>query len=68
MLEEMLNARRMELRVQARDIHHRMEWHELSRIDKLERALKAARGRLSMLPAGSGLGDVTSMTPGSDHI
>ncbi|MGE0601651.1 MAG: hypothetical protein AB7J35_19355 [Dehalococcoidia bacterium] len=50
MFEELINARNADLRASSQTITHRMEWAELSRLDSLERALKAVKGRLHMLP------------------
>ena len=50
MYEEMMNARLTELRVAEKTIASRMLWEQVSRIDRLERALKMARGRLQFLP------------------
>ncbi len=50
MMEEMMNARLTELRVSDRTISQRMAWEQVSRIDRLERALKMARGKLQVLP------------------
>jgi len=49
MLEEIVKARAVELRLQARAIRHRREHEAFARIDRLERALAVARGRLSTL-------------------
>ena len=49
MLDQIANARRIELDLQTRRIQHRMEWEELLRIENLERALRAAKSRLSVL-------------------
>ncbi len=50
MYNELMNARIAELRVSEKAISHRMEWEQVSRIDRLERALKMARGKLQILP------------------
>ncbi len=50
MYEELINAHRSNLHVERLSIHQRMEWAELSRLDRLERALKTVKGRLQMLP------------------
>ena len=50
MYEEMINARLTELRVADKTISQRMMWEQVSRIDRLERALKMARGKLQFLP------------------
>lgn len=46
MLHELAHSRINELRAAETRIAHRMEWENISRIDRLERALKSARGRL----------------------
>jgi hypothetical protein len=48
MFEELVNAHLSDLRVSARDIEHRMEWERLFRIDRLERPLRTAKGRLQI--------------------
>jgi len=53
MLNELINARQTELQIAGRQIERRMEWDQLSRIDRLERALKAARGKMQFLPTFS---------------
>lgn len=50
MFEEMMNSRMTDLRVAGTTIEHRMAWEQLSRIERLERALKTAQSRLSFLP------------------
>jgi hypothetical protein len=50
MYEEMINARLTELRVADKTISQRMMWEQVSRIDRLERALKMARVKLQFLP------------------
>jgi hypothetical protein len=47
MYQEYANSRLIELEAAATTIKHRMEWEQLSRIDRLERALKVAGSRLS---------------------
>lgn len=47
MLHELMNAHLSELRAAERQIAQRMEVEELSRIERLERALTRARGRLA---------------------
>lgn len=44
--EEMSNARQRELDAAAQTISHRIEWERVSRIERLETALRAARKRL----------------------
>ncbi len=51
MYPEIMNARLTELRVAETKINNRMAWEQVSRIDRLERALKIARGKLQLLPA-----------------
>ncbi len=46
MLPEIVNSRANELRAAEYKIAHRIAWENISRIDRLERALKSARGRL----------------------
>lgn len=43
--EEFVQARQNELRAADLTIAHRMQWAELRTIDRLESALRAARGR-----------------------
>ena len=50
MFNEIMRARQTELHVAETTITHRMTWEQLSRVDRLERALKKARGRLQILP------------------
>lgn len=50
MFPELVNARQAELRVAETQIAHRMAWAQIVRVERLERALKVARGRLQMLP------------------
>ena len=47
MLQEMMNAYQAEMRVAARSISQRMEYHQVSRIERLERALRSARDRVA---------------------
>jgi hypothetical protein len=49
-LEENMNANISNFRNAQRMIEHRMQWEQISRVDRLERALKAARGKLTFLP------------------
>ena len=51
MLEEIVKVRQTELLRSARTIERRMEWEQISRVERLERALKLARGRLRNQPA-----------------
>lgn len=48
--EELARARQTEFRAAEYTIQHRMEWAEISTIDRLEKALRAARSRFS--PSG----------------
>lgn len=50
MYNELMTARINELRVSETKIANRMAWEQVSRIDRLERALKMARGKLQILP------------------
>ncbi len=50
MLEELLNARLSDLKVSETEINHRMEWEQLFQIERLERALSVAKGKLNLLP------------------
>ena len=50
MLEENMNANISNMRSAERMAQHRMQWEQISRVDGLERALKAARGKLTFLP------------------
>jgi hypothetical protein len=43
--QDMYQARQAELAVSARKIDQRIEWHQLSRIHRLESAVRAARVR-----------------------
>jgi hypothetical protein len=49
MYEEIVNAHQMNLKVNERTIEHRLSWVEISKIERLERALSTARGKLSTL-------------------
>lgn len=46
MLEDIVRARQDELATLSRTINQRMEWDQLSKIARLESALKAARSRI----------------------
>ena len=50
MYQELVNAHLTDLRVSSRKIERRMEWAQVSHIEKLERALTNARVKLHMLP------------------
>jgi hypothetical protein len=50
MLEAIANAYIADLRVHERQINQRMQWAQIARIEKLESALRAARGRLHLNP------------------
>ena len=45
MYEELARARANELRASEHTINHRMRWAEISTIERLEKALRVARGR-----------------------
>jgi hypothetical protein len=47
MYEEMFNARKIEIAAADRTLRQRMEWHEGSRIERLENALRVARVRVN---------------------
>jgi|GEM_PF-2736447 len=53
MLEELMNAHIVELKASGRKIEHRAAWEQVSRIDRLERALKTAKSRISIVPTFS---------------
>jgi hypothetical protein len=46
MLHEIAQSRMNELRAAETAISHRMAWENISRMERLERALRTARGRL----------------------
>lgn len=46
MLHELAQSRYNELRAAETQINNRIAWESISRIERLERALKSARGRL----------------------
>lgn len=48
MFQEYAEARERELRVLARTIQHREAWHRLQSVERLERALRRAQGRLPL--------------------
>jgi hypothetical protein len=50
MFEEFVNARQTEVRLATRKAEQRMEWEQFFQIDRLERALRSARGRLQVHP------------------
>jgi hypothetical protein len=50
MFEEFVNARQTEVRLATRQAEQRMEWEQFFRIDRLERALRSAKGRLQIQP------------------
>lgn len=50
MLPELMNARQNELRAFETQINHRMAWAQIMRVERLERALRIARGKLQVLP------------------
>lgn len=45
-LQEMSNVRQRELAAAAQTISHRVEWDRVSRVERLETALRAAKNRL----------------------
>lgn len=45
-LQEMANARQNELAAASLTIQHRIEWAQISRIERLESALRAAKTHL----------------------
>jgi len=47
MFQEYAQARERELQVLARTIQHREAWYQLQAVDRLERALRRAQGRLA---------------------
>jgi hypothetical protein len=54
MIELMLaEARQTELAVAEREQRHRREWYTFRAIERMETALRAARGRLGFQPATS---------------
>lgn len=57
MLELLARAKQDELVAQTRIINQRIQWEQVSRVTRLERALKAARGRIfaaePQVPAGA---------------
>ena len=50
MYEELLASRKSDIILATRTIDRRMEWEQLMQVDRLERALKRARGKLNFLP------------------
>ncbi|HMO55296.1 MAG TPA: hypothetical protein PJ994_12385 [Tepidiformaceae bacterium] len=50
MLHEIAQSRINELRAAETAIAHRMAWENISRMERLERALKTVRGRLQNIP------------------
>lgn len=52
MYQEFANARLAEVRLAETQIKHRIEWAQLTRIDRLERALRVARGRVQAPATG----------------
>lgn len=51
MLEELVHAHLTEYKVSGRTIEQRVAWEQLSRIERLERALKTARAKMFPMPA-----------------
>ena len=49
MYEELVNAHLVNLKVNGRKMEQRMTWAQFARIDRLERALTTARGKLQTL-------------------
>ena len=49
MYEELVNAHLVNLKTAERSIEHRMNWAQIARIERLERALSTARGKLQTL-------------------
>ena len=52
MYQEFANARLAEVRVAETKIKHRIEWTQFTRVDRLERALRVARGRVQAPASG----------------
>lgn len=50
MYEELLASRKSDILLATRTIDRRIEWEQLMQVDRLERALKRARGKLYFLP------------------
>lgn len=50
MYEELLASRKSDILLATRTIDRRIEWEQLMQVDRLERALKRARGKLNFLP------------------
>jgi hypothetical protein len=50
MYEELLASRKSDILLATRTIDRRIEWEQLMQVDRLERALKTARGKLHFLP------------------
>jgi hypothetical protein len=48
MFEVLAQARAMEVAAMSRELEQRMEWHQFKTIEKLERALRVARGRIRL--------------------
>ncbi len=54
MLEQLLaDARKMEFAANATHIQHRMDYAQISKVERLERALKSARAHLRLGPPAS---------------
>lgn len=53
MLQELARARQVELLANARKITTMAAWEEISRLERLQRSVRAARARLGLLPAGA---------------
>ena len=56
MLHEIANSRVLELQAMETRINHRIAWENISRMERLERALRTVRGRLQ------GITNVTART------
>lgn len=50
MLEELMKARLSDIQVAETRINKRMEWEQMFQVERLERALTVARGKLNILP------------------
>lgn len=44
----LIESRAMELKAQETEIRHRMEWHQIATIERLEKALSVAKRRLHL--------------------
>ena len=50
MYYELAQTTSIELRAAEQTIHQRMEWDEIKTIERLEKALRVARGRANLSP------------------